>query len=618
MDKPGIITTDNVLIDGRHRARMRAASGIDVGLFRRATKADLKAAAVEPEELSATPTPPHPSPLPILRATTYFMATEDPSVKEEKKRKKQIRGIGRLLRLQFSAKENKEERYARIYDNGDDLIKAGAAGAATGGIVGGPVGAVIGGGASVAGQLKASRIGAKKEEERKPIQGKIARNAIPAAMVGAGALMATEKGSRFMRNPKAVGRLIRKRLKGFEARLDSVTEFSKSKQWIKTEGEHKGSYEHTQRVLDGRVKPKIRNPNYDPKAFPGSAHSEPFKDDDTPIGINKQAWRASERKAKTAIKWGGRAKAAASDLKDVVTGKPRKKDQAGRNKKREWEKSYAKNAIATGVAAGGIMAGNAYLRKNPQKRDALYGAADRATSGIIKKGKKLMSQVFSEGDLRPGVIELMTLTEGLGVLAAGGVAVGGAGMLARKALKKRKEKREATGIPDSSRFTKDHLKTDAGEDEYWDALEKSRNPKRRQRDLEELRSGMIHEFVSVRDDSGRQVFRVEDARGNSARIHAGDKPKRERREKYWHERSANQKKIAGAAIVGAGVGGVIVGAKGKEIAKGIGDSKLYKGAKSSKAGKMAASAIDRMVSPKRKIIKEIARRGASGLAGMTN
>ncbi len=667
MDKPGIITSDNVLIDGRHRARMRAASGIDVGLFRRATKADLKAAAVEPEELSAKMMETCFAKIPIdpmfhgflgksslrvsdrktlkqikdqgariinktegkgqrvakrmlvgheaggyarvkldkLRLKTtgkttpdlpfadrkkdlsrrgkahYFMATEDPSVKEEKKRKKQIRGIGRILRLQFAAKENKEERYASIYDNGDDLIKAGATGAATGGIVGGPVGAVIGGGASVAGQLKASRVGARKEEERKPIQGKIARNAIPAAMVAAGAGLATERGGKIMKKTKAIGRLVRKRLKNLEARIDSVTEFSKSKQWIKTEGEHKGSYEHTQRVLDGRVKPMVRDPNYDPKAFPGSAHSQPFKDDDTPIGINKQAWRASERKAKTAVKWGGRAKNAASDLKDVVTGKPRKKDQAGRAKKREWEKSYAKNAIATGVAAGGIMAGNAYLRKNPQKRDALYGAADRATSGIIKKGKKLMAKAFSEGEPRPGMIELMTLTEGLGVLAAGGVAVGGAGMLARKALKKRKEKRE-------------------------------------KRELSEIRPGMIHEFVSVRDDSGRQVFRVEDARGNSARIHAGDKPKRERREKYWHERSANQKKIAGAAIVGAGVGGVIVGAKGKEIAKGIGDSKLYKGAKSSKAGKMAASAIDRMVSPKRKIIKEIARRGASGLAGMTN
>lgn len=538
MDKPGIITTDNVLIDGRHRARMRAASGIDFGLFRRATKADLKAAAVEPEELSA-----------ILRATTYFMATEDPSVKEEKKRKKQIRGIGRLLRLQFSAKETREERYARIYDNGDDLIKAGATGAATGGIVGGPVGAVIGGGASVAGQLKASRIGARKEEERKPIQGKIARNAIPAAMVAAGAGLATERGGKIMKKTKAIGRLVRKRLKNLEARIDSVTEFSKSRQWVVTEGEHKGSYEKTQKVLDGRVKPMVRDPNYDPKAFPGSAHSQPFKDDDTPIGINKQAWRASERKAKTAVKWGGRAKNAASDLADVVTGKPRKKDQAGRAKKREWEKSYAKNAIATGVAAGGIMAGNAYLRKNPQKRDALYGAADRATSGIIKKGKKLMAKAFSEGEPRPGMIELMTLTEGLGVLAAGGVAVGGAGMLARKALKKRKEKRE-------------------------------------KRELSEIRPGMIHEFVSVRDDSGRQVFRVEDARGNSARIHAGDKPKRERREKRWNEKIENERKLWGAGVAAGTIGGVVVGAKGKEIGKKVASSKLGQAVKSRLAPKL--------------------------------
>ena len=248
--------------------------------------------------------------------------------------------------------------------------------------------------------------------------------------------------------------------------------------------------------------------------------------DETPIGINKQAWRASERKAKTAVKWGGRANNAASDLKDVVTGKPRKKDQAGRAKKREWEKSYAKNVIATGAATAGIMVGNAYLRKNPAKRDAVYGAAERATSGLIKKGKKVMAATFSEGPLR---------------------------------------------------------------------------------------RGMITELVSVRDDSGRQVFRVEDARGNSARIHAGDKPKRDRRPKRWNEKVENERKLWGAGVVAAGGAGLVAGTKGKEISKAVKGSKLYQGAKKSKAGQTVAKGVDRMVSPKRKLVREIAKQAARGM-----
>jgi outer membrane lipoprotein SlyB len=706
LDKPGIILEDGTLVDGRHRSRMRKASGMTHGIYRKASKADIKAAAVQPTQLSAK-----------IQATYFMMASVDPAVQEEKKkRKKQIRGIGRLLRLQFESKPNREERIAGHIADGVGLTKAAASGAVTGSMVGGPVGAAVGGVAGIAGQAGMHRVAKKKENDRKPLQGAAARAAIPAALVTGGAILKnTEKGKRMMKKTKAVGRLVRRNLKNLEAQLDEVIEFktgdslikgakkaakagteaagkslkwrqkvarkvagirdgesvvgisktgqrairaagvaggvaplavmahkakksegkakdehnehlskamlrkniirtksqrkedrdadkkflkgsynrtgaivgsaggaiaggsvgglngayigsqaggiagahlgglidrkpkkkkelslvarlteleanldrltelSKSKQWIKAEGEHRGSYEETQRVLDGRVKPTIRNPNYDPKAFPGSAHSQPFKDDDTPIGINQQAWRASERKAKTAVKWGGRAKNAASDLKDVVTGKPRKKDQAGRAKKREWEKSYAKNAIATGIATGGIMAGNAYLRKNPEKRDAIYGAVERGTAGIIKKGKKVMAAAFSEGPLR---------------------------------------------------------------------------------------RGMIHEFVSVRDDSGRQVFRVEDARGNSARIHAGDKPKRDRRPKRWNEKVENERKLWGAGVVAAGGAGLVAGAKGKEIAKATKESKLYQGVKKSKVGQQVAQGVERMVSPKRRLIREIAKQGA--------
>jgi hypothetical protein len=712
LNKPGIIATDGTLIDGRHRSRMRKADDIDFGLFRRATKADLKAAEVKVQDLSAK-----------IRAT-YFMSTEEPPVAEKvkKKKKKAIQHIGRILR--FSAKENREERYARIYNNGDDLIKAGASGAAAGGMVGGPAGAVVGGGAAVAGQLGTSRVAARKEEDRKPIQSNVIRNAIPAALVGVGAGLSTDKGQKIMKKTKAVGRLLRRKLKHLEAKRDS-TEFKaggalmkiaqgategaakaakkspKFRQRVarkiagirdgekvvgisktgkrvikgaavaasgatigkmaydvsKSEQKHhkanakltgeiqaKGNFFPTKedssklresqknlhkntKVRSGALKGSVSGgviggvaaglPGYyvgsqiggiagaqmgvrtdkkpkkkkelssmallqsleakldgaielarrdEPRRGPGQDGAGQFIGG-RPVGWGKETpyvlnpkYRAKEkgrvvddrgddekeslirdtrspieipevrrsfvRDAKTVNKWGGRAGRAIKDASDVVRGKPRQKDAAGREKKREWEKSYAKSAIATGATTAGLFVAANHVRNSP-KTQARIAKVGRKAKGVGDKALKAMAKY--------------------------GMEVG------------------------------------------------------------ELRAGMLHEFVTVTDDKGRQVFRVEDARGNSARIHSGDKPKRDRRPKRWHEKVENERKLAGAGMVAAGGAGLLIGSKGKQIGKAVSESKLYGKAKASKVGKHVAKGVDRMVSPKKKIIREIAKKAARGL-----
>lgn len=97
-------------------------------------------------------------------------------------------------------------------------------------------------------------------------------------------------------------------------------------------------------------------------------------------------------------------------------------------------------------------------------------------------------------------------------------------------------------------------------------------------------------MVSVRDPNGRQVFRVDDVRGNSARIYQGDKPKRDRREKRWHEVLDNQKMLwkigAGAGLIGL----PYLGAKYKDILSTGRNLRLIKAAQNTGAAKAVTGA----------------------------
>jgi hypothetical protein len=54
-------------------------------------------------------------------------------------------------------------------------------------------------------------------------------------------------------------------------------------------------------------------------------------------------------------KWGTRAARLAGDTGDVFAGNPRKRDASGRPQKREWEKSWFKNAGQVLAAAAAVV-----------------------------------------------------------------------------------------------------------------------------------------------------------------------------------------------------------------------------------------------------------------------
>ena len=455
-------------------------------------------------------------------------------------------------------------------------MKATSAGGLAGYAAGGVPGAAIGGGLALAGQLKTSQVAARKDEDRKPIQANAIRNAIPAAAVGVGAGLATEKGYQVMKKSKAYARLARKRLakiRGFEAILDSAMDFARREQPRRGPGqEHAGEFIGHKGIVWGTEAPHKLNPDFREGATDAKSRDRLIPDERKPFQI-PEVRSGVLRDARVYNKWGGRAVRTGRDVADVVRGKPRKKDASGRPQKREWEKSYFKNMAGTAATAAGILIAGRKVRNSPKLRAKIAGAAESAK----RKGNAAVdwaADKFFES-IEPGMINFMTLNQGLGVLGAGVVAAGSAKLLARK-LKKRKEGQEGAGGPDSSRFTKEYLKTDAGEDEYWDSLEKSRKPKTK--GLSAIEPRMIEFSFPITDERGRQVFRIDDVRGNSARILQGDKPKRERRQKYWHERASNERKLWAAGAVAAGATGLLVGSKAAGTGKKLRD-RLKKGFK---------------------------------------
>jgi hypothetical protein len=192
-----------------------------------------------------------------------------------------------------------------------------------------------------------------------------------------------------------------------------------------------------------------------------------------PGQVNAQAIRAAYRSAGTVHKAATRTGAFVSDAGDVIAGRPRKRDSAGRERKREWEKSWFKDGVRKATIGAGMLAGAYGLHKNPGARDWLV----KKSGKVMDKANEVVADAFPRRSFS-------TPAERLGLLEF------------------------------------DEVAADAG----WD---------------------------------------IRDPRGKSARVFAPGSRRRVRREKEWHEKVENERKIrtaAGVAALGIGVAsGAIAG-----------------------------------------------------------
>jgi hypothetical protein len=226
--------------------------------------------------------------------------------------------------------------------------------------------------------------------------------------------------------------------------------------------------------------------------------------------------RSAVRKAQVANKWGTRGVALGGDAIHAAGG-GQKVDARGRSLKREWEKSWFKNTVKTGILAAGVIGGAHVLRKNPKLNaeiktvlGGIRGETARPGTGIgksivgvrdsiVKKTKKVLSgQTGSR--ISSAVGSAINIDRHLGLAAIGKII-----------------------LFQAKQLHFDEHAQDAG----WD---------------------------------------VRDPRGRSARVFAPGSRRRERREKFWHEKSDNQRRIlTGVAIAGT----LAAGAGAFKITRGL-------------------------------------------------
>jgi hypothetical protein len=114
--------------------------------------------------------------------------------------------------------------------------------------------------------------------------------------------------------------------------------------------------------------------------------------DGSPSVISQaQSLRGFYNEGKKVHKWGGRASRLVGDTGSVLAGQPRRRDASGRPVKREWEKSWFKNAVGSAATAGGLAGAALVATKTPFGRNTVQPALRRVLKKAEDKGFKIFS-----------------------------------------------------------------------------------------------------------------------------------------------------------------------------------------------------------------------------------
>ena len=137
---------------------------------------------------------------------------------------------------------------------------------------------------------------------------------------------------------------------------------------------------------------------------PGDRVSYGGSDGALPVA-HGQVIRAAYNKARGVRKWGGRGLNLAGDVGDVIAGRPRKVDYAGRPKQREWEKSYAKRTAQTALIGAAGLGLVVAARKNPALAEkAVFKPLRKARAWVNKRAP----DIFASRRFISPLVELAT------------------------------------------------------------------------------------------------------------------------------------------------------------------------------------------------------------------
>lgn len=274
-----------------------------------------------------------------------------------------------------------------------------------------------------------------------------------------------------------------------------------------------------------------------------------------------QVIRSVMHKANTVQRWSGRAGGLARDAAAHVQGKPRERDNWGREKKREWEKPWFQRKKGQLLTAAAIGGGALILRRNPGLQQKVQAAKANVQGRVNQKVK----------DWFPGAVGTATpppvtrsspgsVLKSVARPAAGGVKPKPAATQAvpsKVKLAGQTPKPKLPGKPPASGPKPSGKKPRSGSRGGQPPLTGLQT--RRQRLTAFGQSNGYYDAYEAGWD-------LRDPRGNSARVFAPGSKGRERREKRWHEKLGNERKLWGAglglaALAGGGIAARVIKAK---------------------------------------------------------
>lgn len=248
---------------------------------------------------------------------------------------------------------------------------------------------------------------------------------------------------------------------------------------------------------------------------------------------------AESSKVRGSIK---RSKRLAEDLSDVARGRGRRKDLAGREKKRVWESARFKEgmldaAVVAGLASGAYIAAN---RKGKGRR-----GLKRAAREDLAKLKKTLSTPIGKRTARNNIGR--SLRRRIMGFEARPEKTGPERLLefARKDKKKKSNKKALLAYGAAGGFSAYALIR---------MLRAKRNPGM---SVEDAIKYINPERAAKREFASKEDWEITPVSRRVARVRAPGARKRNRREKTWSEKKANRDKIAIAATIGGTLAGAL-------------------------------------------------------------
>jgi hypothetical protein len=272
----------------------------------------------------------------------------------------------------------------------------------------------------------------------------------------------------------------------------------------------------------------------------------------------------------------GRVASLLKDTGDVAAGRARRTDTYGRPQKREWEKPWFHRAATDAAIGAATVGGLIALKKSPKLRAHVMGGAREIKRKVNKAipdffaGRKIVGPIHHLGRLRN--IDEEIAFAGLPIKGAKSIGTSPLGLAIRKARLANAWKKHIVPPPKpvSRKFLGSFNLLPPRPGFVRRAL-----PKRQELLSRRFRINHPIEFekipafvrseVGFDDVASYAGWDVRDPRGRSARVFAPGSRRRVRREKDWHERVDNQRKLLSAlaatgTLAGAGAG-VLIGRK---------------------------------------------------------